>query len=305
MKAKIIKIVSIVLVLCTLLTAFVIPASALSLNGQLDNYFSWSRFGYKSNSNNETYGYSVSDLNYFRQSYGTYLVSYKNLLLSKGFSTFTLQSNQVNIDLNEGDIFSFNISVLAPPCDLMALHVWDTTGRRIGIYPFIRSTSKEFTTIAEIKNYSGDTLSYGDGRVFCHRYTLSAQIVAELTSLHGVDIGMIQIQAFSSPANQTRQFWIYGEESYFTVTEKEEESGKDLFSIIGSIWQKIKDFFSAFSTFMLDFGSKIKEGVRDYFVSLPGNIKTSLSSLFEGLRNVFSSVGDTLKSFTGGLMHEY
>lgn len=299
MKKIIIKIVSIVLVICTLITVFVIPASAyinvhtVDFNDlDLSNFivfFPIDRFAIKKYNNSLG---KVELLSYDHMSLKHYVVdgsadsTYMETMPVDTYLThITWQSRQyTSFDYKEGDIITFSLSILAPPCDDMAFFIYFTDGTRT-IVPFTRSSEKVWSNEMLLRDYCTGTKGYG-GLQFCHRYSLNYQFESD-----GRDIQLVQIQQVFSAANKIQSSWIFYEDCKFNW---DDSANRDTgtYTIFGKISNWISNLYSSTKEFFLSFGTKIKDAVQPLFNSI-GNVFRTVG---ETLKSAFNTVGDGLKT---------
>lgn len=300
-KSAIIKIVSIVLVLCTLITLCIIPVGAIDTsNADLSSFlFHYpidkfaTRYVYSDGTKEVVSVYSTDLYKFFVDD------SIKHgILVTPTTSPYYLdlvsfQSNIRNRELNNGDIVTFNLSFLAPFCDAMSFFIYFEDGTRQQ-FMFERSTVV-FTNESMVVKYSGEQLAYGN-KVYCHRYSLNQQIVSD-----GLDIIAVQIQVLHSVTNRSQYSWLYYEDCTYYTDRADSTENTGFFAIIGNIGRSIKDFFNMMFNFILDFGKKFKDSVSPLFDKVGTWISNAASNTWNFFKDGINSIGNGIKNLPSNI----
>ena len=290
----IIKIVSVVLVLCSFISVFLIPVSAESFRSssfhevfQLDSVF----VVLEDYSGSNTYSLFRDKpyTNYVAGPGGDDFAMYNFPLAAKGAVGVHFVSND-SLTLEKGDVFSLNLSILAPYCGLMTLAFYDYNGIILHYADFERS-SAVYTNNYQVLNNSLESKSYGD-KVYCHRYTLNEQFV----STDGKDIAYMRINTIHDDSTPTRKFWIAYEDCNFYFKSVDTVTDNSSFNVLGKIWTAIKDFFNMSFNFILDFGTKIKGSVSPLFNNVSTWISDSTTTVWNNFKTVLTNIKDGITS---------
>ncbi len=314
-KSAIIKIVSIVLVLCTLITLCIIPVGAVDTsNADLSSFLFHYGIEKVATRNIKSDGTSevISSDSNFRMivdetiKHGIII----SPIVDTYFDLVSYQSFIMHRSLNNGDIVTFSLSFLSPWCEDMALFIYFEDGTRRQ-YSFRRSDEKVFTKNKYVVDYSGESLAY-DSRVYCHRYTLDVSFGSD-----GNDIIATQIQVKYSTVNKVNKTWLFYEDCSYYVDRNDSNTG--FLGVLSNIGNWIKESFSATKEFFLNFGSKIRDSVSPFFDKVGtwisnsasttwNNFKTTLVNIKDGIINLpsnikvfFTSLGDRISGFFDGI----
>ena len=276
MKKTLIKIISIVLVLCTLITICIIPASASESSiSYFNDYFPLDLVSFRQKGSTDYVDINVSKLgtgNYATNS-DIVFVKYENILLANGFDLIMFQSKKNLIKLEKDDIVTFNLSLLAPFCDIMGLFLYKLDGSLLDFVRFDRS-SLIHTDNDVVRRLSGEPLAFGEKKlVYCHEYNLNFQYKSD-----GTDIYAVQIQAKFNDSEQVRKFWLCYENCTVTIDKAENETDFGFFSPITSFFNRCKNFFNKCLNFFLTIGETIVTPIKD----IPENISKWFKDTFLG-----------------------
>ena len=298
MKKTLIKIISIVLVLCTLITICILPASASeSSHRYFSEAFPLDLVSIRLKGSSDYIDTKLSKGNGTYETDGDVVfVKYQNFLLAKGIDLIMFQSKKQLLHLDKGDKVTFNLSLLAPFCDKMALILYKSDGNYLTAPLYFNRSSAIHTSNDVVRRLSGEPLVYGEQElVYCHEYTLNYQYISGM----GDDIYAIQIQAKFNDESQVRKFWLCYEECNFTVDKPDESTDTGTFNVFTSIWNGIKNIFNSITNFGLEIGNKMKSAFTPFF----NNIMNGLNAVISPIKNIPTTISDFFqKTFLGKVL---
>lgn len=294
-KNNLLKVISVVLILCTFITILIIPVSAVDTsNANLQSFlfnFPIAKFATRNINSDGSKTIVSTDYSYLEQ----YVVDdtiTRGIMVTPTVDTYfdlaSFQSNIRTISVDKGDKITFNLSILSPYCKNMGLFIYFADGTRQFV-SFERGSEKVFTKAGIVVDYSGESLSYGNS-VYCHRYTLNHTF----ESTDGNDIIAIQIQIQYFLENKVNRSWIYYEDCTYFLDEAETSSDTGFFSVLSNIGNHIKDFFELVRNFFLDFGTKIKGSISPLFNSVGTWISNTATTTWDNFKTVLTNIKNSI-----------
>ena len=306
--SKFIKLISIILVFCSLFFIVFIPTSAVSPGdyvGNVANFFSYhiiEKFAlqyieddYATAYYTKSSGHLNSLLTSVMSSPDQSYVIFSTKEFSTPLSLFSIQIPE-NISYSKGDKLSFNISLYSNFSDAMRFYIYfdDGSSEYFSLHRSLGCWSSENW----IKNYSHEPLSFGGQQVYCYNYTLNL----EYEFLENKKIVAYQFQQkFNSSGVSSA--WFYFDNFTWMKTPSLSTSNSSIINFFSSFFHTVVNLFNHFKEFVLKFGTKIKDALSPLFNTLGGWISNAAENVKSGFVTVLHNIKDGVLSLPDKISH--
>ena len=291
-KNSVIKIISVVLVLCSLISVFLIPVSAATKDGDSRSFFTYHTVPKYSllNPDNILSVYNVPDN---LRAFQTDNVLTKFIISTKTgqqpIKLFSIQST-CNESYLKGDKLSINISLLSKFSEAVALFIYFDDGSR-EMFTLDRS-SVYWSSDSWVVAFSNEPTSFGGNQVYCHKYTTFFEY--EFTENKTVIAYQFQQQFPSSGFPSFN--WFYFEHFFWEVNRANSNSNKGFTFTLSSILSSITNFFSTMKDFILKFTNKLSDVFSPLVNSIGTWISNSTTTVWNNFKTVLSNIKDGITS---------